>query len=75
MEVQSLEFFPLDAQSSYFLITTSMSNVLVNFLPPVHPKPNAAFATQYDDYRYQADTVYVTFYITFYSGNICILIC
>lgn len=38
-----------------------MSNVLVNFLPPVHPKPNAAFATQYDDYRYQADTVYVTF--------------
>lgn len=52
-----------------------MSNVLVNFLPPVHPKTNAAFATQYDDYRYQADTVYVTFYITFYSGNICILIC
>ncbi|GAB5588019.1 GTP-binding protein gtr2 [Umbelopsis nana] len=34
-----------------------MSNVLVNFLPPVHPKSNAAFATQYDDYRYQADAV------------------
>ncbi|KAG2173440.1 hypothetical protein INT44_008792 [Umbelopsis vinacea] len=33
-----------------------MSNVLVNFLPPVHPKHNTAFATdQYDDYRYQTD--------------------
>ncbi|KAH8554337.1 ras-related GTP-binding protein C [Umbelopsis sp. PMI_123] len=33
-----------------------MSNVLVNFLPPIHPKPNPAFATdQYDDYRYHAD--------------------
>ncbi|KAG2178927.1 hypothetical protein INT43_001774 [Umbelopsis isabellina] len=31
-----------------------MSNVLVNFLPPVHLKPNAGYSAQYDDYHYQA---------------------